>query len=510
MNNLHLTDDDLRQIEEENLTVEAIQEHLQKFIQGTTPVELVRPCTPGDGIECPSEETRLQWINSYNVLVDTLTVVKFVPASGAATRMFKNWFDLINGEGPDQGDDLRQVRETIRKYPFIPDLEEKIREQNADLDQCLQKGEIKKILETILLEKGLNYGHASKALIIFHRYGDTARTPLEEHLVEGVGYGRSQGNICRIHITVSGEFLSQVKKHLEKIIPEYERKYGTSYQVELSIQEPATNTIAVDPENRPFRDEKGRLLFRPGGHGALLENLTSIDADLIFIKNIDNVSRERMQEINQSSKKMLAGLLLTVQRRIFSYLALIASGNVTADQLQEMYEYCVQYLHLYLPANLLLSPQKEQAAILFTAMNRPIRVCGMVKNTGEPGGGPFWVKDEEGHVSRQIIEQFQVNSSDPGQMKIWSSSTHFNPVDIVCGIKDFRGNLFNLKDFADQKAVCITTKSEKGRSLKALELPGLWNGSMAYWISIFVDVPIETFTPVKIVEDLLREEHLAG
>jgi len=509
MTDLHLTDSDLQQIENENLTVGAIQEQLEKFVRGTTPVTLVRPCTPGDGIECPSEEISLQWINNYQALVDTLKVVKFIPASGAATRMFKNWFDLIRGEGQDQEKDLRQAGETIKKYPFVLYLEEKIREQNAELDQWLRNNEIKKILETILLEKGLNYGHAPKALIKFHRYNNTARTPLEEHLVEGAGYGRSRGNISHIHVTVSAEFLHHVKTHLENIIPEYERKYGTSYEVELSIQKPSTNTIAVDPENRPFRDEEGRLLFRPAGHGALLENLADIDADLIFIKNIDNISQERMQEINQSSKKMLAGLLLTLQERIFPFLTSLASGNVTAEQLKEMYEYCVRTLYLDLPADLLSSPRQEQVKILFSTMNRPIRVCGMVKNTGEPGGGPFWVKDENGHVSPQIIEQFQVNSSAPEQMKIWSSSTHFNPVDLVCGIKDFRGNRFNLKDFADQKAVCITAKSEKGRFLKALELPGLWNGSMAYWISIFVDVPVDTFTPVKIVEDLLREEHLA-
>ena len=509
MTDLHLTDSDLQQIEKENLTVGAIQEHLQKFIQGTTPITLVRPCTPKDGIECPSAEIRRQWINNYDALVDTLKVVKFVPASGAATRMFKNWFNIIYEEGQNHGVSLRQVGETIKKYPFIRHLEEKIHEQNADLDQWLQKGEIKKILEAILLEKGLNYGHAPKALIKFHRYGDAARTSLEEHLVEAAGYGRSRGNTSRIHVTVSAEFLGPVKDHLQEIIPEYERKYATSYQVELSIQKPATNTIAVGMENRPFRDEEGKLLFRPGGHGALLENLADIDADLVFIKNIDNVSQERMQGINQSSKKMLAGLLLAVQERIFSSLAFLAAGNVTADKLKEIYEYCHQTLHLHLPEELLLSPQKEQVEILFAAMNRPLRVCGMVKNTGEPGGGPFWVRDEKGHISRQIIEQFQVNSSDPGQMKIWSSSTHFNPVDLVCGIKDFRGNSFDLKDFADQQAVCITVKSEKGRFLKALELPGLWNGAMAYWISLFVDVPTETFTPVKIVEDLLREEHLS-
>jgi len=507
MNDPHLTDRDLEQIAGENLDAAAIQGQLQKFIRGTTPVNLVRPCTPEDGIECPSPEVRLHWINTYDTLADTLKVVKFIPASGAATRMFKTWFSLLQGEEEDSANILRQTGDAIKRYPFVHDLEEKIREEGATIDQWRQNGEIKKILETILLAEGLNYGDAPKALIKFHQYDDTARTALEEHLAEAAGYGRSQGNISRIHITVSPEFLDRVKRHLQEIMPEYEQRYGISYEVEFSVQKTSTNTIAVDPDNRPFRDEEGKLLFRPGGHGALLENLAQIDGDLIFIKNIDNVSREEMQDVNQSAKKMLAGLFLIIRQHLFSSLTLLASGNVTDDQLREMYEYCRQSLHLDLPAGFLSLPRKEQREILFTAMNRPIRVCGMVRNTGEPGGGPFWVRDEKGRLSLQIIEQFQVNTVDPNQLAIWSSSTHFNPVDLVCGIKDFRGNPFNLKDFADQDAVCITVKSEKGRSLKALELPGLWNGSMARWISVFVDVPMETFTPVKVVEDLLRGEH---
>lgn len=330
---------------------------------------------------------------------------------------------------------------------------------------------------------------------------------MEEHFVEAAGYARGRGDHCRIHFTVSPEFQTPIRQHLDRIIPEYESAYGVRYTVELSEQRASTDTIAVDLENLPFRDDQGRLVFRPAGHGALLYNLNDLDADLVFIKNIDNVAHERFINFTIISKKVLAGCLLFHRKKIFDYLEKLGRQDVTTALISEISEYCRTSLHLYLPAHFSQLSLKEKCTVLFSVLNRPIRVCGMVRNMGEPGGGPFWVEKETGEITLQIIEQFQVDPQDHEQMEIWKSSTHFNPVDLVCSIRDYTGRKFDLGRFADQDAVCISAKSEKGRALKALELPGLWNGSMGRWITLFVDVPLETFNPVKTVEDLLRKEH---
>jgi hypothetical protein len=330
---------------------------------------------------------------------------------------------------------------------------------------------------------------------------------MEEHFVEAAAYARGRDNLCRIHFTVSPEFRAPIQRLLDRIIPEYELLCGVTYHVELSEQKAETDTVAVDLENCPFRDEKGDLVFRPAGHGALLMNLNELNADVIFIKNIDNIAHESFIKATADSKKMLAGCLLQHRKRVFGYLEQLSQENVTVKIIDEISIYCTSFLHLSLPVDFPARTPADKVALLFTLLNRPLRVCGMVRNTGEPGGGPFWVKQKNGESSLQIIEQFQVDGNDAAQMTIWSASTHFNPVDLVCSIRDYRGRKFDLAEFADQDAVCISVKSEKGRALKALELPGLWNGAMAGWISLFLEVPLETFNPVKTVEDLLRREH---
>ena len=510
MNERGLTPEDVRQIEDEGLTPDQILSQLEKFRQGTTPVRLLKPCRPGDGIVCLTEEMKQALMAYYDATALELQILKFVPASGAATRMFKDWFGLLERRdlSPEVEQALHRFAETIHAYAFRTNLEQTLRAGKIDLDEYLRQGKLKEIMAFILGKDGLNYGNLPKALLIFHQYADKSRTALEEHFVEAAGYARSRGDICRLHFTVSEEFQKAVAGHVGRVIDGYQQQYRTRFQVDFSIQKPSTNTLAVDLENRPFRNDQGRLVFRPAGHGALLYNLNDLDADLVFIKNIDNVSHDRLLPEAIPYKKALAGYLLTLQKQIFSYLNVLSGPDIAVKTIEGIRDYCAKSLQLSLPVHFSDRSPQEQKEILFNLLNRPIRICGMVKNTGEPGGGPFWVADEQGQISRQIIEQFQIDAQDAEQLRHWSASTHFNPVDLVCSIKDFRGRKFDLFRYADQNAVCISVKSEKGRSLKALELPGLWNGAMAHWITIFIEVPMITFNPVKTVEDLLRKEHL--
>jgi hypothetical protein len=508
MKDMELNPEDLQQIREEYLSLDQVQDQLERFRRGTTPVTLLKPCVPGDGIESLSEDRRQNLIDYYEATSEKLEILKFVPASGAATRMFKDWFRLLKEDDSLDERASRHFGETVYSYAFSMDLQESLRLKNVNMDEYLHQGKVRDILAEILFDQGLNYGCLPKAMLIFHRYPQGCRTALAEHFVEAAGYARSRGNTCHIHFTVSEEFLDPVKKHIRNVISQYEKNYGVRYRVDLSVQKPSTNTIAVDLNNRPFRDDQGRLVFRPAGHGALLHNLNELDADVIFIKNIDNVSHDRLLEQTNSYKKILAGFLLKCQERVFLYLEMLSGKDISPQMIEEIGQYCRNTLRTHFPESYLDLPINKKSAILFDQLNRPIRVCGMVKNTGEPGGGPFWVVDEKGNISKQIIEQFQIDGTDAEQLRLWSSSTHFNPVDLVCGIKDYRGRRFDLFLYADQNAICISVKSEKGRSLKALELPGLWNGSMANWITIFLEVPIITFNPVKTVEDLLRKEHL--
>ncbi len=510
MNERELMPEDVRQIADEGLTTGQIFSQLEKFRQGTTPVRLLKPCRPDDGIVCLTEEMKQALIARYDTAASELEILKFVPASGAATRMFKDWFGLLerHDSSPEIEQALHHFAETIHAYAFATNLEQTLRVGKIDLDEYLGQGKIKEIMAFVLGEDGMNYGNLPKALLTFHQYADKSRTALEEHFVEAAGYARSRGGICRLHFTVSEEFQKVVARHVGRVIGEYQQQHRAGFQVDFSIQKPSTNTLAVDLENRPFRNDQGRLVFRPAGHGALLYNLNDLDADLVFIKNIDNVSHDRLLPEVIPYKKALAGYLLKIQEQIFHYLELLSETDMTVQMIEGIRDYCGKNLQLSLPVHFSDRSPAEQKQILFNLLNRPIRICGMVKNTGEPGGGPFWVVDEQRQTSRQIIEQFQINAQDEEQLKIWSSSTHFNPVDLVCSIKDFRGTKFDLFRYADQNAVCISVKSEKGRSLKALELPGLWNGAMAHWITVFVEVPIITFNPVKTVEDLLRKEHL--
>jgi hypothetical protein len=513
MNDSHLsksifTHSDVRQIEKEGLSVNQVLAQIELFKQGAFPVRLNRPCTLNDGIVAIPEGNLNTITALYETEVQKGRMLKFVPASGAASRMFKDWYKCFEEGGFKSQEAGAAFISSVGKYAFFKDLRDTISRKGEDITRLIEAKRVSEILEYVLTSKGLNYGNLPKALLKFHVYPDGNRTALEEHLVEAALYVKDAHNVCRLHYTVSEEHQKQVEEYLLRIKESYEKYYNVKYEIILSCQKSSTNTVAVDLDNRPFHDQKGRLVFRPGGHGALLENLNSIDGDIIFLKNIDNVVSDRLKPATILYKKVLGGYLIFLQNEIFRYLRTLVQEDPDEEMIAEIGLYCEKMLHIVFPPGFQHLSLREKRSFIFTTLNRPIRVCGMVKNEGEPGGGPFWVNEEDGTQSLQIIEESQIDLCDKEQKAIWKAATHFNPVDLVCGVKDYCTRKFNLLEYVNEKAYFISQKSEKGRDLRALELPGLWNGSMAAWNTIFVEVPIDTFNPVKTVYDLLRPQHL--
>jgi len=511
---------DLLQIREKGKTPEEVLAQIEVFEKGFPHAMLHRPCTVGDGIKVLSEGDMGQFLEIHGRAAAQGRFMKFVPASGAASRMFKDLLSFYNRPNPARGEEVqvaaqRGDRESIALLDFIKNikvfafygaLQSVMAGRGLDLGEVIQRGEYRRILEYTLTDQGLNLAHLPKGLIPFHAYPDHPRTPLEEHLVEAAHYALDAQGRAAIHFTVSPEHMHRIQEHLQKQQGLFE-KTGIRHEVTCSLQKPSTDTIAVDTENRPFRDKKGALLFRPGGHGALLENLHDLGGDIIYIKNIDNVVPDRLKGDTYTYKKALAGYLITLQGRIFQYLNKLTQGPVTGEDLEEMLRFTGDELLLGPPSDAAGSGREETGQYLRSVLNRPLRVCGMVRNVGDPGGGPFWVQAPDGTLSRQIVESSQVDMDSPEQRAVWKSSTHFNPVDLVCGVRDFMGRPFDLRNYTDPLTGFISVKSLEGRDLKALELPGLWNGAMAHWNTVFVEVPISTFNPVKTVLDLLRREH---
>ncbi len=487
---------DIEQINKQGISVNEIEKQLNFFRNGFPFIKLSKPATIDDGIFLINDHEK--YIRLYEDYSKKHKIIKFVPASGAASRMFKDLFAFIEGEKPlEQLPSVKQVIENIDKFAFYEELKKCLYESRFDIKTV----DSKIIIDYILTDKALNYGSLPKALILFHIYHDGARTSLEEHLVEGALYANS-GNNVYLHFTVSPEHQTAFEERINNTIQKYEEKYHVTFEINYSIQSPSTDTIAVDIENNPFRDKEGKLVFRPGGHGALIHNLNGLHADLIFIKNIDNVVPDHLKEDTIQYKKLIAGLLIFLQDKLFYYQQLFDNNNITDNSIFEIKEFYKKYFHLNLEA----FNASQIKAMIF----RPIRVCGMVKNEGEPGGGPFWVSDNNGKLSLQIVESSQVDFNNAEQTFIFNKATHFNPVDLVCSIKNYKGEKYNLLDFIDDETGFISQKSKDGKPLKALELPGLWNGAMAYWNTIFVEVPISTFNPVKTINDLLRKQHLSN
>lgn len=508
-NSFPWSENDLQSIAAAGISLEEIERQLAVFRTGGFPVRLLRPCTPGDGITVIAEEEKQDLTVAYEEARLDGRLMKFVPASGAASRMFHEWHvALANGKFPDAAKE-NYFEQTLHHYAFYDDLEKTAASKGRPLEKMIETKDYRSILELIMTDQGLRYGSLPKGLLKFHRYPEGARTAIEEHLVEAAMYVRDNNRIARVHFTVSGEHEKLVREKLLQIIREYELRYDTVFDFDISIQDPATHTIAVDLENRPFHDENGKLVFRPSGHGALLSNLENLDADIVFVKNIDNVVADSNKGETVLWKKLLAGYLIAVQKELFDYLLILENPTPSVERIPEIVTFCEDKLNIVFPEIFAGFTDCEKRHFLFDTLNRPLRVCGMVKNEGEPGGGPFRVENhlKAGESSLQIVEESQIDRKDPQQAAIWSSSTHFNPVDLVCGLNDYRGRKFNLADFLDNETSIITRKSEKGKAVLALERPGLWNGAMAFWNSIFVEVPPATFAPVKSVNDLLRGAH---
>ncbi|MBN2515716.1 MAG: DUF4301 family protein [Deltaproteobacteria bacterium] len=501
-----LSNHDRKRIHHEGLTEEDIVKQLEVFKRGIPPVKLHRPCTIGDGIVVISDAERETLLHLHQKIAQQGKMIKFVPASGAASRMFRKWFqytDMDTFNTSREGGDFSKI---LPEFAFYGDLKDTIAQNGRDLTDLIKNRRYKDILKYILTPKGLNYAHLPKALLKFHTYPDHTRTSLEEHLVEAASYVQDVNHICRLHFTISDEHTSEVEELIAHVKEYYETKYCITYDLSLSVQLPSTNTIAVAMDNTPFRDKRGELVFRPGGHGALLKNLNALDYDIIFLKNIDNVIPDRLKPETIMYKQIIGGYLIKLQEKSHAYLRLLTAEQANTSRLSEIIRFCREELFIGFPFDFEDLPVRQKIDIVIDKLNRPFRVCGMVKNQGEPGGGPFWVEEGETQ-SLQIIEQAQVDLSSEEQKRIWSSSTHFNPVDLVCGVKDYKGQKFDLDRFVDENSYFISQKSMEGRDLKALEFPGLWNGAMARWNTVFVEVPIITFNPVKTIVDLLREEH---
>ena len=467
-------------MEEHGLTPAALETQLKNFREGFPFLPVTRAASCGDGIRVLDAAGIEQAAARYDRAKESLRVVKFVPASGAATRMFKDLFEFVR-----EGRRTAVVGELLanrRRFAFWPELRTII---GDDADEL-------RTVENIVAE-GLRYGETPKGLVSFHRYGDEVRKAVEEHLVEGAQYAAAGGEV-KIHFTVSPEHLTRFEALLAEKIPGYESRFGVKYRISFSVQDPSTDTLAVNPDCTPFRRADGRLLFRPAGHGALIGNLGKIDADIVFVKNIDNVTTDARRSDTVLYKKALAGVLLALQERIFEYLMALEVPGAELEPIAAFIEneHCVKL------------PKDYGTALLRQVLDRPIRVCGMVRNEGEPGGGPFWVAGADGLETLQIAESNQIA---PEKRELMRSATHFNPVDLVCSFRTSKGGRFDLQEFVDPATGFISRKSDGGRELLAQELPGLWNGAMARWNTVFVEVPITTFSPVKVVTDLLRPEH---
>lgn len=505
-----LTHEDKELLAKKGISEEKIAEQLACFEKGFPYLKLSAAASVENrGIMKAEDKDFERYLAAWDAYKDgEKKIVKFVPASGAASRMFKNMFEFLGADYDKPTTDFeKKFFDHIHDFAFYNDLNVACMDNTGkNIDALLSEQNYKAIVSNLLEAAGLNYGALPKGLLKFHRYADGVRTPLEEHLVEGALYAAGKTGEVNVHFTVSTEHRALFEKLVAAKVGEYEAKYGTKFHISFSEQKPSTDTVAADMDNKPFRDKDGKLLFRPGGHGALIENLNDLDADIVFIKNIDNVVPDRLKADTVTYKKLLAGVLVTLQKQAFEYLELLDSGHYSHEQLETIIRFVQQQLRCR-RTDLKELEDADLVIYLRKKLNRPMRVCGMVKNVGEPGGGPFLAYNPDGTISLQILESSQIDMNDPEKKAMFEKGTHFNPVDLVCAIRDYKGRKFDLLEHVDKATGFISYKSKNGKDLKALELPGLWNGSMSDWNTVFVEVPLSTFNPVKTVNDLLREQH---
>ncbi|MFC0876275.1 DUF4301 family protein [Saccharicrinis sp. FJH2] len=495
-----LTEKDLEQLGNKGIEPAVVEDQVETFKRGIPFLNIKEPATIDNGIlflKSTSEKIE-DW---EKALKKGISVVKFVPASGAASRMFKDLFYFLNKqEQYPERESVKNFFKKVEDFAFFEDLSDYLEDMDID-----DGNYFKKMVSRLLDKSGMGYGVLPKGLLKFHKYENGARTAFEEHLVEGAMYSKQTNKIVNLHFTVSEEHMVAFNKLQKKIQLQYEKELGVKFDISYSLQKPSTDTVAVNMDNTLFRNEDGTLLFRPGGHGALLENLNELDADIIFIKNIDNVVPDHFKEPTITYKKALAGILMDVRNKVFDYLEQLNQPN--EELITEVKHFIESELFFRFSDGFDQLDFNAKVDLLKQKLDRPIRVCGMVKNEGEPGGGPYWVVDAEGNQSLQIAEMSQLDADDEDVKKMIAGATHFNPVDLICSVKKADGSKYDLRKYKDPETGFISYKSKDGKDLKALELPGLWNGAMAYWSTIFVEVPVATFNPVKEVNDLLRKEH---
>jgi hypothetical protein len=503
-----LTQQDLKQLAQKGISEQQIETQLGQFKTGFPFLKLEAAAAIGHGIVAPDNKEGKQYVEAWQQYKAAgKRVVKFVPASGAASRMFKDMFAFVDADYDKPTTDFeKKYFDNIEKFAFYGELDAVCQKNNGKgIKALMAEGNYKAVAANMLKAEGLNYGQLPKGLLLFHNYPEGPRTPMEEHLVEGALYAASNGE-AHVHFTVSHEHMELFKQKVAQKADYYAQKYGIHYDITFSEQKPSTDTVAANPDGTPFRNSDGSLLFRPGGHGALIENLNEIEADVIFVKNIDNVVPDRLKGDTVLWKQIIAGVLVTLQKKAFDYLNLLDSGKYSHEQIEEMIRFVQQDLCCR-KADIKELEDAELVIYLRNKLNRPMRVCGVVKNVGEPGGGPFLTYNQDGTVSLQILESSQIDKSNTAYMEMFTKGTHFNPVDLVCAVKDYKGNAFDLPKYVDPSTGFISQKSKNGKELQALELPGLWNGAMSNWNTVFVEVPLSTFNPVKTVNDLLREQH---
>lgn len=499
---------DIETLSRKGITEEKLSEELTMLREGFPYLRIEGPAVVGNGISRMSEEMQSRSIDIWDqYLAAGGRVLKMVPASGAASRMFKDVFAFVNGkkDKPDS-DFMKRFFDNIEDFAFFADLNNACMcLYDLSVSSLIKEGRFKDVAKALLNAEGLDYGQLPKALLKFHKVPGTSRTALEEHLAEGAQYASGKDGMVRIHFTVSENHVPLVYRKIEEEIGVLGKRYGVRYEVDMSTQKPSTDTVAANLDGTPYR-ENGELFFRPGGHGALIENLNDLDADIIFIKNIDNVVPDSLRADTIRFKKVIGGTLVGIRQRVNEYCALLSKGTPDDAKLAEMLDFLRKVLCVTHDGADEMDA-KSKAEYIFSKLNRPIRVCGMVKNEGEPGGGPFLAYNPDGTVSPQILESTQIDPKDKAAQKMLKEATHFNPVDLVCSIKDWKGEKFNLPDYVDKSTGFISIKSREGVEIKALELPGLWNGAMSDWNTVLVEVPAETFNPVKTVNDLLRPAH---
>ena len=499
---------DLDQLKAKGISEQQIETQLEQFRTGFPFLKIEAPAAIGKGIVAPAADEAAGYVKAWeDYKASGKKIVKFVPASGAASRMFKDIFSFVDADYDVPTTDFeKKYFADLKKFAFYDELDAACQKnEGKGIEALIAEGNYKAVAANMLKAEGLNYGQLPKGMLLFHKYAEGSRTPMEEHLVEGALYAASNGE-ANVHFTVSHEHLPFFKQKVADKMQQYADKYGVKYNISFSEQKPSTDTVAVNPDNTLFRNSDGSLLFRPGGHGALIENLNEIDADVIFIKNIDNVVPDRLKPETVEWKQIIAGVLVTLQKKAFEYMAVLKSGKYDHAKLEEIIRFVQQDLCCR-KADIKDLEDAELVIYLKQKLNRPMRVCGVVKNVGEPGGGPFLTYNQDGTVSLQILESSQIDKSNAEYMKMFTEGTHFNPVDLVCAVKDAEGKPFNLPDYVDVTTGFISSKSKNGKELRALELPGLWNGAMSDWSTVFVEVPLGTFNPVKTVNDLLRDQH---